>query len=54
MKCKFPPQFHENAKIAPQLVFFLIIGAQIGVGILGFVRYIAKFVNQDSWLVVIA
>ncbi|RZT21890.1 MULTISPECIES: GerAB/ArcD/ProY family transporter [Fictibacillus] len=53
-KSKFPPQVHENAKIAPQLVFFLVIGAQIGVGILGFVRYIAKFVNQDSWLVVIA
>lgn len=53
-KSKFPPKVHKNALISPQLVFFLIIGSQVGVGILGFVRYVAKFVNQDSWIVVIA
>jgi spore germination protein AB len=53
-KSKFPPVVHKNALIDPKLTFYLIIGGQIGVGILGFVRYIAKFVNQDSWIVVIA
>ncbi|WNB92998.1 GerAB/ArcD/ProY family transporter [Bacillus sp. NEB1478] len=52
-KSKLPPSVHKNAKIAPKLVYFLIVGGQIGVGVLGFVRYIAKFVHQDSWLVVI-
>jgi hypothetical protein len=37
-KSKFPPIVHKNASIDPKLTFFLIIGAQIGVGILGFVR----------------
>ncbi|MBY6035019.1 spore germination protein [Fictibacillus nanhaiensis] len=51
---KYPPSVHKNARISPQLVFFLIVGSQVGVGILGFVRYIAEFVNQDSWIIVIA
>jgi spore germination protein AB len=44
----------ENSKISPFLVFFLIIGMQIGVGILGFPRIIAKDAGYDSWIAVVA
>jgi spore germination protein (amino acid permease) len=52
-KSKAPPFVHKNAMIAHKLVYFLIVGSQIGVGVLGFVRYIAKYVRQDSWIIVI-
>nr|WP_275580406.1 GerAB/ArcD/ProY family transporter [Metabacillus iocasae] len=35
------------------MVFYIVVSGQIGVGILGFVRYIAKVVEQDNWIVVI-
>lgn len=43
----------ENTKISPFLVYFLIIGMQIGVGILGFQRIIAKDAGYDSWMAVL-
>ncbi len=44
----------ENAKISPFLVFYLIIGMQIGIGILGFQRPIAKDAGYDAWISVLA
>ncbi|OCA91766.1 GerAB/ArcD/ProY family transporter [Pseudobacillus wudalianchiensis] len=40
----------EARKVSPYLVFFLIITTQIGVGILGFERYIAKPAGYDAWI----
>ncbi|MGP4080137.1 GerAB/ArcD/ProY family transporter [Pseudalkalibacillus sp. R45] len=40
----------ENAMVSPTLVFFLIHAMQIGVGILGFQRYIAKDAGYDAWI----
>jgi spore germination protein AB len=47
-------QVAENAKISPFLVFYLIVGMQIGIGILGFQRPIAKAAGYDSWISVVA
>lgn len=44
----------ENAKISPFLVFYLIMGMQIGIGILGFQRQIAKAAGYDAWISVLA
>lgn len=43
----------ENRKISPFIVFFLIHSVQIGVGILGFQRIIAKSSGYDAWMSVI-
>lgn len=42
-----------NKKINPILVFFVIHSSQIGIGILGFQREIAKKAGYDSWMAVI-
>lgn len=44
----------ENNKISPFLTYYLIIGMQIGIGILGYQRTIAKDAGYDSWIAVIA
>lgn len=44
----------ENAKISPFLVYYLIIGMQIGIGVLGFQRQIAKDAGYDAWVSVLA
>ncbi|WP_230161928.1 GerAB/ArcD/ProY family transporter [Peribacillus sp. Bi96] len=44
---------NETKLISPFLVFFLMPGMQIGVGILGFERVIAKEAGQDAWISVI-
>lgn len=44
----------ENVKISPFLVFYLIISMQIGIGILGYQRHIAKAAGYDAWFSVIA
>lgn len=43
----------ENAKISPFLVFYLIIGMQIGIGVLGYQRHIAKAAGYDAWISVV-
>lgn len=43
----------ENTKISPFLIYYLIISMQIGIGILGFQRVIAKDAGYDSWISVI-
>lgn len=40
----------EKFQVSPFLVFFLIHGFQIGVGILAFQRLVAKYAEQDSWI----
>lgn len=40
----------DNKKISPSLVFFLIHSMQVGVGILGFQRIIAKSAGYDAWI----
>jgi spore germination protein AB len=39
--------------VSPFLVFFLVHSEQIGVGVLGYQRIIAKFAGYDSWIAVI-
>jgi spore germination protein (amino acid permease) len=43
----------ENKQISPYMVFYLITTMQVGVGILGFERYVAKFAGHDGWISVI-
>jgi spore germination protein AB len=43
----------DSKKISPFLVFFLIHTMQIGVGILGFQRFIAKTAGYDAWMSII-
>ncbi|WP_147533994.1 GerAB/ArcD/ProY family transporter [Bacillus marasmi] len=43
----------ENSKISPFLVYYLIISMQIGIGILGYQRMIAKDAGYDSWIAVL-
>ncbi|MBS4208485.1 GerAB/ArcD/ProY family transporter [Bacillus sp. FJAT-50079] len=43
----------KTKQISPYLVFFVIHAMQIGIGILGFQRDIAKTAGYDSWLSVI-
>ncbi|WP_421381228.1 GerAB/ArcD/ProY family transporter [Bacillus salacetis] len=44
----------ENRKISPFIVFFLIHSIQVGVGVLGYQRIIAKSAGYDAWMAVIA
>jgi spore germination protein (amino acid permease) len=44
----------ENKQVSPYLAFYLVTTMQIGVGILGFERYIAKSSGQDAWICVLA
>ncbi|CAM4151190.1 GerAB/ArcD/ProY family transporter [Lederbergia lenta] len=43
----------KGKQIAPFLVFFIIHSMQIGVGALGFQRFIAKTAGYDSWISVL-
>ncbi|MCM3717418.1 GerAB/ArcD/ProY family transporter [Fictibacillus phosphorivorans] len=43
----------ETFLVSPFLVFFLIHSEQVGVGVLGYQRIIAKFAGYDSWISVI-
>ncbi|HYK74915.1 MAG TPA: GerAB/ArcD/ProY family transporter [Pseudoneobacillus sp.] len=43
----------EKSKISHFLVFYLISSMQIGIGVLGFQRIIAKSVGYDGWISVI-
>jgi spore germination protein AB len=43
----------EKSKISHFLVFFLISSMQIGIGVLGFQRIIAKTAGYDAWISVI-
>lgn len=47
------PNVPEYKKITPFLVFFLVHSMQIGVGILGFQRFIAKSGGYDAWISII-
>ncbi|TYR79778.1 GerAB/ArcD/ProY family transporter [Priestia megaterium] len=44
----------EEFQVSPSFLFFLIHSVQIGVGILGFQRYIIKGGGHDAWIAVIA
>ncbi|MDF2904590.1 MAG: spore germination protein [Bacillus sp. (in: firmicutes)] len=43
----------ENVKISPFLVYYLIIGMQIGIGVLSYQRIIAKDAGYDAWISVL-
>jgi spore germination protein (amino acid permease) len=43
----------EQFLISPSLAFFLVHSMQIGVGVLGFQRYVVAIVEQDSWITVL-
>lgn len=41
---------HENSKVSPFFLFFLIHSSQVGVGLLNFQSSLAKGAGQDSWI----
>lgn len=43
----------EQFLISPYLAFFVVHSMQIGVGVLGFQRYVAIYTEQDSWITVL-
>ncbi|WP_078544125.1 GerAB/ArcD/ProY family transporter [Litchfieldia alkalitelluris] len=43
----------ERFLISPHLVFFVISSSQIGIGVLGFQRIIAKEAGKDSWMAIL-
>ena len=43
----------ESRKISPFIIFFLIHSVQVGVGVLGYQRIIAKSAGYDAWMSVI-
>ncbi|MFC7370122.1 GerAB/ArcD/ProY family transporter [Fictibacillus iocasae] len=43
----------ENFLVSPYLVFFLVHSIQVGVGVLGYQRVIAKYAGYDSWISVL-
>ncbi|MED3623377.1 GerAB/ArcD/ProY family transporter [Neobacillus thermocopriae] len=43
----------EKGKISPFLVFFLLHTMQVGIGVLGFQRIIAKYAGYDAWISVL-
>jgi len=43
-------QVNIRHQVSPYFLFFIIIGAQTGVGILGFHRIIAKHAGYDAWI----
>lgn len=46
-------QVPESKKVSPFLVYYLIISVQVGIGVLGFQRIIAKEAGYDAWISVI-
>ena len=46
-------QISVNKQISPYMAFYMVTTMQIGVGILGFERYIAKSAGHDAWISVI-
>ncbi|MFO1445248.1 GerAB/ArcD/ProY family transporter [Bacillus sp. Bva_UNVM-123] len=40
----------ERLKVSPSLVFYIIASMQIGIGFLGFQRFITKHAGQDAWI----
>ncbi len=43
-------QIPERVKISPFLVFYIVTSMQIGIGILGYQRLIAKHSGNDAWI----
>lgn len=43
----------EENQVSPSFLFFLVHSTQIGVGILGFQRYIIKGAGYEAWISVI-
>ncbi|MEH7514217.1 GerAB/ArcD/ProY family transporter [Gottfriedia acidiceleris] len=44
---------YRRQQVSPYLLFFIITSSQIGVGVLGFQRFIAKNAGYDAWISVI-
>lgn len=47
------PSIPDNKKISPFLIFFVLNKMQIGIGVLGFQRIIAKSAGYDAWISII-
>lgn len=43
----------ENSKISHFLIYYLIVGMQVGIGVLGYQRIIAQTAGYDAWISVI-
>ena len=47
------PNVSDRARVSHFLTFYLIHSIQVGVGILGFQRYIAQYAGYDAWISII-
>lgn len=41
---------HVRHQVSPFFLFFIIVASQIGIGVFGFHRIIAKYAGYDSWI----
>jgi spore germination protein (amino acid permease) len=46
-------QVHVRHQVSPFFLFFIIVASQIGIGVFGFHRVIAKYAGYDAWVSVI-
>ncbi|MGM7702722.1 GerAB/ArcD/ProY family transporter [Pseudalkalibacillus sp. Hm43] len=52
-KINLPQSVPENVMVQPQMAFFLVHAMIIGIGVLGFERYIVLDAGFDSWISII-
>lgn len=43
----------DSSKISPFLVLYIIVSTQVGVGVLGFQKYIVEGMGYDAWMAII-
>ncbi|WP_173918977.1 GerAB/ArcD/ProY family transporter [Halobacillus sp. Marseille-Q1614] len=43
----------ENAKVSPFFVLFILVAIQIGIGVLGFQKYIVEGMGYDAWIAIL-
>lgn len=46
-------QVNVRHQVSPYLLFFIIVASQIGIGVVGFHRIIAKYAGYDAWISVL-
>ncbi|MFD1357014.1 GerAB/ArcD/ProY family transporter [Fictibacillus halophilus] len=46
-------QVNIRHQVSPYLLFFIIVASQIGIGVVGFHRIIAKYAGYDAWISVL-
>jgi spore germination protein (amino acid permease) len=46
-------EVHVRHQVSPYFLFFIIVASQIGIGVVGFHRIIAKYAGYDAWISVL-